>query len=121
MILKYLIHGTKFTIPRGVEVIGSWAFYDCIDLEEIIIPNSVMTICESAFRRCISLKNITIPDSVDYIGEDIFKDCESLENIVVYSERVKKLICEQNKEVQDKIIVKDIDNDKNFTQTSFFG
>ena len=54
----------KYSIRKGVKVIGDWAFADCEFLANINIPNSVTTIGDGAFEHCISLTSITIPNSV---------------------------------------------------------
>ena len=71
----------KYSIRKGVKVIGDWAFWDCEFLTNINIPNSVTTIGEQAFGGCDSLVNINIPNSVTTIGKYAFASCKSLTNI----------------------------------------
>ena len=71
----------KYSIRKGVKVIGNVAFWGCKSLNNINIPNSVTTIGDSAFVGCESLSNINIPNSVPTIGEQAFLGCESLVNI----------------------------------------
>ena len=71
----------KYSIRKGVKVIGNVAFWGCKSLNNINIPNSVTTIGDSAFVGCESLTNINIPNSVPTIGEQAFWGCESLVNI----------------------------------------
>ena len=71
----------KYSIRKGVKVIGNEAFKWCESLTSINIPNSVTTIGDSAFLGCKSLTNINIPNSVATIGKSAFKWCESLTNI----------------------------------------
>ena len=54
----------KYSIRKGVKVIGDLAFGDCKFLTNINIPNSVTTIGDGAFAGCRSLTSITIPSSV---------------------------------------------------------
>ena len=68
----------KYSIRKGVKVIGDWAFVDCEFLANINIPNSVTTIGKDAFAYCHSLTSINIPNSVTTIGEGVFRDCKSL-------------------------------------------
>ena len=71
----------KYSIRKGVEVIGNGAFAFCNSLAIINIPNSVTTIGESAFGGCESLTNINIPNSVTTIGKSALGWCKSLTNI----------------------------------------
>ena len=43
----------KYSIRKGVKVIGDWAFCGCKSLTNINIPNSVTTIGRGAFSLCI--------------------------------------------------------------------
>ncbi len=71
----------KYSIRKGVKVIGNVAFWGCKSLNNINIPNSVTTIGDSAFAFCDSLTSINIPNSVTTIGKFAFSDCDSLVNI----------------------------------------
>ena len=71
----------KYTIRKGVKVIGNSAFWLWSSLTNINIPNSVTTIGEGAFARCKSLTSINIPNSVTTIGEGAFAWCKSLTSI----------------------------------------
>ena len=72
----------KYSIRKGVKVIGDRAFNLCRSLTNINIPNSVTTIGYSAFGWCESLTNINIPNSVTTIGDSAFWNCD-LTNINV--------------------------------------
>ena len=71
----------KYSIRKGVKVIGDVAFWGCKSLTNINIPNSVTTIGYSAFWDCKSLTNINIPNSVTTIGNSAFAFCDSLTSI----------------------------------------
>ena len=71
----------KYSIRKGVKVIGNWAFVECKSLININIPNSVTTIGDSAFWGCDFLVNINIPNSVTTIGDSAFAFCDSLTSI----------------------------------------
>ena len=65
---------TSINIPNGVTTIGNRAFASCYHLISINIPNSVTTIGNSAFEECYSLTSINIPNRVETIGEGAFRD-----------------------------------------------
>ena len=71
----------KYSIRKGVKVIGDGAFGECKSLISINIPNSVTTIGEGAFWECNSLTSINIPNSVTTIRKDAFAYCASLTSI----------------------------------------
>ena len=72
---------TSINISNSVTTIGWAAFSDCDSLTSINIPNSVTTIGNGAFRDCKSLTSINIPNSVTTIGKDVFWGCKSLTSI----------------------------------------
>lgn len=73
----------KYSIRKGVKVIGDRAFCGCKSLTNINIPNSVTTIGRGAFSRCNSLTSITIPNSVVTIIGNPFCYC-------IYNHRTTK-------------------------------
>ena len=62
----------KYSIRKGVKVIGEEAFLKCMYLKKLDIPNSVKCIGNGAFGRCISLENISIPKNTDIINGNPF-------------------------------------------------
>ena len=70
-----------YTVPDGVEKIGSYAFYGCDSLTSVAIPDSVTGIEKEAFFSCRNLKRATIGSGVTSIGEDAFYYCNSLKDI----------------------------------------
>ena len=60
----------SYTIPGGVETIGSYSFYSTA-LTSIEIPSSVTTIGEGAFESS-ALTSLVIPEKVTTIGEMAF-------------------------------------------------
>ena len=73
----------KYSIRKGVKVIGNNAFGLCTSINSIEIPNSVTNIGECAFSSCESLTSINIPNSVASIGEGTFDFCCSLTSIEI--------------------------------------
>lgn len=72
----------KIIINRGVQSIGSEAFYGRNDIDEVIIPESVKDIKDYAFANCTNLNKIVIKGDV-FIGEHSFKCCENLIEISI--------------------------------------
>ncbi len=69
--------GLSYTVPDGVRVIRSKAFYKCGYLEEIILPDSLEVIEEKAFHYCSAVKGFTLPEGLIEIGKDAFAYCWS--------------------------------------------
>ena len=70
-------------IYDGVTNIGTYAFYNCADIEKVKIPDSVTNIEQGAFSYCKSLNDVIIPDSVTSIGVSAFSYCSSLVSITI--------------------------------------
>ncbi len=66
-----------------VTSIGRSAFSDCTGLTSIAIPDSVTSIGSSAFSDCTGLTSIAIPDSVTSIEDSVFRDCKGLTNVTI--------------------------------------
>jgi hypothetical protein len=87
-IIKYNGNETDVVIfdeLNGIKVtgIGSYAFYGCSNLKNIIIPESVVEIGYEAFSECTNLESINISEHVTSIWSDAFRGCSCLEIIIV--------------------------------------
>ena len=80
----------KYSIRKGVEVIGNSAFLFCSSLTGINIPSSVTNIGDLAFQYCSSLISVNISNSVTNIGDWAFCLCSSLISINI-SNSVKNI------------------------------
>jgi hypothetical protein len=58
-------------------------FYNCKNLEEVILPEGLTDMLWSTFARCPKLKEVTIPDSVEFIAQTTFAECSSLERVYI--------------------------------------
>lgn len=72
-----------YTIPDGICVIGSYAFFDCTSLKKITLPIGITDIGNNAFASCDNLSIMTIPEGVTNIGERAFYECYSLSYITI--------------------------------------
>ncbi|MCH5184143.1 MAG: leucine-rich repeat protein [Oscillospiraceae bacterium] len=70
-------------IPKGVKVIGDWAFDGCDRLTRVTLPEGVTAIGDGAFSNCDNLKSVTVPNSVKSIGTSAFVWCRALENVTI--------------------------------------
>ncbi|MDE6591129.1 MAG: leucine-rich repeat domain-containing protein, partial [Oscillospiraceae bacterium] len=71
------------TIPECVTSIGERAFYDCTELQSVVIPEGVKEISGFLFRGCAKLQSVTIPESVQAIGKYAFCDCGRLKSVTI--------------------------------------
>ena len=69
-------------IPDSVTEIGNEAFYSCIGLKEVVIPDAVTTIKSSAFWHCEGLVRVTLGENLQSIGDSAFAGCFRLVEIV---------------------------------------
>lgn len=70
-------------VTDGIEQIGRYAFFSCLELESVELSKSCSYIGDGAFRFCSKLSNITIPEGVRYIGDDVFFGCGNLKSITI--------------------------------------
>lgn len=73
----------NYEIPRGVEKIENYAFYQKTKLKNIVIPDTVKVIGMS-FHLCYELASIDIPSSVDSIDSRCFENCNKLKKVNIY-------------------------------------
>ena len=64
-----------------VTAIYERAFYNCVNLIEVVIPDSITSIGVYAFGSCKNLTSVTITNSVTEIGAGAFSGCSKLINI----------------------------------------
>ena len=77
----------KIVIPDSVTDIGVCSFGECKALESVTLGNSVRSIAREAFYNCVSLENITIPKSVEIIDSYAFGNCVSLEKATILTQK----------------------------------
>ena len=72
---------TSIELPDGVTSIGDYVFYNCTNLNSVVIPTC--WIGNYMFANCKRLTNITIGNGVTLIGEGAFVGCEGLDEITI--------------------------------------
>lgn len=70
------------SIPNSVRYIGSFAFMDCRNLEEVRLPYRADHLGANAFSGCSSLRSIVLPKGIDAIS-GVFEYCEALTDVVI--------------------------------------
>lgn len=79
--LLYFPCATKsktFHIPENVRTIGTYAFFRCMGLEEVVLPPTLTRIGTAAFNGCHGLKSIEFPQCLESIDDYAFYDCPNL-------------------------------------------
>lgn len=80
---------TSVLMSDSVEIIGSYAFANCFDLETVNWGNGIRVVEDEAFRDCSKLSSIVIPEVTESIGGSAFKNCKYLRNIVFKARNCK--------------------------------
>lgn len=70
-------------IPKAIQEISSYAFYNCNTLTELKIGDGVTSIGSHAFYGCDKLRSVSIPAGVINIGDGAFSACPQLKKITV--------------------------------------
>ena len=71
---------TEVTIPEGVTVLGSGAFYGLSSLKEVELPSTLTSIGSLTFAGS-GVEKVKLPEQINSIGCYAFADCESLTDI----------------------------------------
>ncbi len=61
--------------------IGSWAFYNCHELQHLKLPEGLIEVGAAAFYGCSYLEELTLPSTVQFIGDNCFALCSKLQEI----------------------------------------
>lgn len=82
------------TLPNNLnisncEYIGTSAFSDHNEIQNIIFSNTLTSINDSSFEGCSGLTEVHLPDSLVYLGQDCFAKCYNLKTIYI----PRTLIC----------------------------
>ncbi|MBE6801653.1 MAG: leucine-rich repeat domain-containing protein [Ruminococcaceae bacterium] len=59
-------------LPDTLELIGSYAFLNCVNITKIEIPDSVSQIEDYAFKGCANLKEVKLPSTYYWMGKGVF-------------------------------------------------
>ncbi len=71
------------TFPKKCDLIGSYAFKECINLEKVVFEGDA-GFGESSFEFCISLKSVTVKGGMAYpVYAAAFWGCQSLKTVKI--------------------------------------
>ena len=69
---------------RGeITKVGNYCFYQCNNLEALVLPASIKTIGKYAFENCFTLGSVDFPDGLETIDNNAFEDCRSIRQVVL--------------------------------------
>lgn len=81
---KYAFHQMNFVnivLPDTIEFIDSFAFKDCVHLEEIRIPPKVAKIEPHTFENCFSLRRVDVRNNDVKVDDKAFVGCGNIETV----------------------------------------
>ncbi|MBQ7713252.1 MAG: leucine-rich repeat domain-containing protein, partial [Clostridia bacterium] len=88
-ILSYAFYNcksiTSITVPEGITYFESYCFAGCSGLSEMTLPQSLRAISNHTFYNCTGLTSIIIPPNVSNIGEEAFSGCTNITSIDIQS------------------------------------
>ncbi len=79
----------EIIIPEGVEILQKCCFGACTQLFSVMLPSTLLEVGEMAFLGCASLQEIVFPESLETIGLNAFNTCATLRRAVLPSEDVE--------------------------------
>ncbi|MDR0371470.1 MAG: leucine-rich repeat domain-containing protein, partial [Prevotellaceae bacterium] len=74
---------TAIMVENGVTTIGESAFFECVNLTDVITPLSVTSIGDFAFYGCSKLTSVKLGNGVKSVGMTAFSGCTGLTEIVI--------------------------------------
>lgn len=80
-------------LPDEMSEINYRAFCECISLTSIDLPNAIASIGHSAFLACYNLEEVTIGKSITSIGPFAFSSCNNI--IRIYCKATKRPECDK--------------------------
>lgn len=71
------------SLPEGLQVLESGAFWECGSLKEITIPGSIETLGNAVFPYCVKLEKVTLSSGLTDIPSELFYECSSLKEVIL--------------------------------------
>ena len=70
-------------LPQTLQVIESYAFSKCENIQSVTIPASARTMGVCVFRECTRLKTVNLEEGLTVIGDSCFAKCDDIVSIVL--------------------------------------
>ena len=81
----YELNITKILIPNNIKAIRNSAFYDCRQLQEVVVGSGTEVIEKYAFSGCHNLSKITFSEGLRTIRDFAFEECFDLTELDIPS------------------------------------
>lgn len=78
LLRKYHGNGKEVKLPEAIQIIGGFAFYNCQNLESILMSDQCGAILDNAFVSCPQLTNITMGKSFSSLSKKAFSGCPNV-------------------------------------------
>lgn len=75
----------EISLPDSLIAINEMAFYQCVNLTNIILPKNLNHIGSSAFFECVNLQKIILPYCLKTIPPYCFYKCRQLNDVILPS------------------------------------
>lgn len=72
---------TSVVIPGTVEIVGELTFFNCKNLQSVVLEEGVSSLGNRAFQGCEKLTSVTLPSTLRTVGYEAFKGCSALRAI----------------------------------------
>ena len=90
IIASYMYHGImgctglkRFVASSSLRMVGSRAFVQLPDLEEVVFAEGLTGVEPEAFVDCPNLRRVVFPSTLRFLGKFAFTECPFLESIVL--------------------------------------
>lgn len=99
----------QLNIPSNIYIIGSSAFYNCANLEEVWLEEGVQFIDDAAFAECYALSFVHFPSTLEKLGCDTFAETGLTEVVIPDAVKVLPRFCfEQCNKLQKVVLGKSV-------------
>ena len=79
----------KMKFPGSIKYVGSMAFFNCKNLNEIVLNEGILELGDLSFSNNNLLKTINIPDSLKTIKPNAFYNCSKFTGLVIPENVIK--------------------------------